>query len=148
MKTQETEKKASALLATGRFYAWDQWKLWLHLRSMRSAFTSLSCTVFLLSQNSVLKIFSQSCKVVVPYMTKYKGCFQAPVLFLWLKRDIWLSHMIVQYLFHRVVFCSRDGTSRLSKGEEAAIFVKCLEQPVNRKRGGYECSLFFGLGET
>ncbi|XP_075382735.1 lipoprotein lipase isoform X2 [Mycteria americana] len=36
----------------------------------------------------------------------------------------------------KVVFCSRDGTSRLSKGEEAAIFVKCLEQPVNRKRGG------------
>lgn len=36
----------------------------------------------------------------------------------------------------KVVFCSRDGTSRLSKGEEAAIFVKCSEQPVNRKRGG------------
>ncbi|NXL49386.1 LIPL lipase, partial [Podilymbus podiceps] len=36
----------------------------------------------------------------------------------------------------KVVFCSQDGTSRLSKGEEAAIFVKCLEQPVNRKRGG------------
>nr|XP_030113760.2 lipoprotein lipase isoform X2 [Taeniopygia guttata] len=37
----------------------------------------------------------------------------------------------------KVVFCSRDGTSRLSKGEEAAIFVKCSEQPANRKRGGY-----------
>ncbi|NXO63467.1 LIPL lipase, partial [Phainopepla nitens] len=36
----------------------------------------------------------------------------------------------------KVVFCSRDGTSRLGKGEEAAIFVKCSEQPVNRKRGG------------
>ncbi|NWI92313.1 LIPL lipase, partial [Pitta sordida] len=36
----------------------------------------------------------------------------------------------------KVVFCSQDGTSRLSKGEEAAIFVKCQEQPINRKRGG------------
>ncbi|XP_030093085.1 lipoprotein lipase [Serinus canaria] len=36
----------------------------------------------------------------------------------------------------KVVFCSRDGTSHLSKGEEAAVFVKCSEQPVNRKRGG------------
>jgi len=81
-------------------------------------------------------------------MKKYKDYFQASVLFLGLKRGVWLSHMIVQYLFHRVVFCSRDGTSRLSKGEEAAIFVKCLEQPVNRKRGGYEWwLLFLGWGK-
>ncbi|NXE57677.1 LIPL lipase, partial [Casuarius casuarius] len=34
----------------------------------------------------------------------------------------------------KVVFCSQDGISHLNKGQDAAIFVKCIEQPVNRKK--------------
>lgn len=43
------------------------------LMPMYNSFTSFSCTAFLLSQNSLLKItFSQACEVAVPHVTKYR----------------------------------------------------------------------------